>query len=84
MYNLIHEKHSFFSLHNEKLTYLFQYSQLISTKRAILFELLFFKTSISMVNEIISTIQQEISTYRQITTNSHRIIPYFITLFSKL
>ncbi|AVR31438.1 hypothetical protein bcere0027_15190 [Bacillus cereus AH676] len=32
-----------FSLPNEKLTYLFQYSQLISTKRAILFELLFLK-----------------------------------------
>ncbi|PFM09000.1 hypothetical protein COC45_04255 [Bacillus cereus] len=51
-----------FSLHNEKLTYLFQYSQLISTKRAILFELLFFKSSISTVNEIILTIRQGIST----------------------
>ncbi|PEI76083.1 hypothetical protein COL68_07565 [Bacillus wiedmannii] len=32
----------------------------------------------------ISTIRQGISTYRQITTNSLRIIPYLITLFSKL
>ncbi|PEW47060.1 hypothetical protein CN431_10615 [Bacillus cereus] len=51
-----------FSLHNEKLTYLFQYSQLISTKRAILFELLFFKSFISTINEIILTIRQGIST----------------------
>ncbi|QWI16023.1 hypothetical protein EXW48_08375 [Bacillus wiedmannii] len=97
-------KNTPFSLHNEKLTYLFQYSQLISTKRAILFELLFLKRlsirymklyrrlfkyiddSLHYINDFsnISTIRQVISTYRQITTNSLRIISCLITLFSKL
>ncbi|PFB80288.1 hypothetical protein CN286_11915 [Bacillus anthracis] len=90
-------KNTPFSHHNEKLTYLFQYSQLISTKRAILFELLFLKRLsirymklyrrlfkyISDFSDI-STIRQGISTYRQITTNPLRLIPYLITLFSKL
>ncbi|RGO20039.1 hypothetical protein DXB28_02925 [Bacillus cereus] len=53
-----------FSLPNEKLTYLFQYSQLISTKR-----------SINTVNEIISSI---FSIYQRFPALYRRFFKYIV------